>query len=237
MIFTTPPIASDPYNADCGPRRTSMRSTSARTSVEKSNSRPVVEGSLTRMPSIRTRVWRDSPPRMRTVWIWPGPPFWVTVRPGERRRRSPTSRTLDCSISSAVMTVTALPARWIGSSVRLGVTTMSGVLDWENTGVDWTEKARRTAARRLVGRAMETSFRPTGGIWVDHDAGRSPGLRVRAAIRLPDQGLRALKVSGFFGSPLAAYSCGGSSGIEPLRLAPDSRFTPALTGHQRRQRG
>jgi hypothetical protein len=48
------------------------------------------------------------------------------VRPGERRRRSPTSRTLDCSISSAVMTVTALPARWIGSAVRLGVTTMSG---------------------------------------------------------------------------------------------------------------
>ena len=129
-----------------------MRSTSASTMVEKSNSRPVDEGSLTRMPSTSTSVWRTSPPRKDTVWIWPGPPFWVTVTPGDWRRRSATSRALDFAISSAEMTVIALPSRWIGWGVRVAVTTTSGFSCggcWARLGrVASVADARRLAARR-----------------------------------------------------------------------------------------
>ncbi|GLS46170.1 hypothetical protein GCM10007884_41610 [Methylobacterium brachythecii] len=69
------------------------------------------------------------------------------------------------------------------------------------------------------------SGRPAGGIENTGD-GRSPGSRVDAPAAFPDG-------SGGQWQKLAAYSCGGSSGIDILSdLSPHSLFTP-LPGHRR----
>ena len=87
-----------------------MRSILSSEMAEKSNSLLMVVGSLTRTPSTSTSVWPVSPPRRRTVAAAPGPPDWVTVTPGTVRSIWATEVGDDCSISSRVMTETALPA-------------------------------------------------------------------------------------------------------------------------------
>jgi hypothetical protein len=90
-----------------------MRSISVGTRLAKSNSPLAWDGSFTRMPSIRTSVWRDSAPRIRTVVALPGPPASTIDIPGERRSTSVTLLGDSFAISSAVITVIALPARLI----------------------------------------------------------------------------------------------------------------------------
>ena len=91
MICTTPPIASEPYNALCGPRTTSIRSTSPSGTWERSRPPP---NALARMPSTRTSVKSDSPPRGKTEVSVPGPPFRATANPGTERERLGDKRQL-----------------------------------------------------------------------------------------------------------------------------------------------
>jgi hypothetical protein len=118
----------------------------------------------------------------------------------------------------------------MGCGVRVAVTTTSG--DAEDCAKAVVEDANRKAAaeRRRLSVDMETSFRPTGGKFkVARDAGRSPGSRVVASIRLP--GDPALpEASGFDGSPLTAHSCGGSSGIERVKRSHRIPVSPSCEG-------
>ena len=91
-----------------------MRSMLAASRLAKSTAPPVTE--LTRTPSTRIRAWAPEPPRTRTVAILPGPPAWVTSAPGTVRSRSSTATGLRRSISSAAITVTALPTSDAGTS-------------------------------------------------------------------------------------------------------------------------
>ena len=67
-----------------------------------------------------------SVPRIRTAAVEPVPPACVSVSPGTRRRTFAMSFGDSLAISSAVMTVIALPARLIACEVRVAVTTKSG---------------------------------------------------------------------------------------------------------------
>jgi hypothetical protein len=51
----TPPIASDPHSADCGPRTTSIRETRSALSSSNRGALPAA-GSLARMPSMTSSV-------------------------------------------------------------------------------------------------------------------------------------------------------------------------------------
>ena len=55
LTATTPPIASDPHKADCGPRTTSIRETMSALSNSNRGVLPAA-GSLARMPSMNSKV-------------------------------------------------------------------------------------------------------------------------------------------------------------------------------------
>ena len=72
------------------------------------------------MPSISTRVWLASAPRMRN-WVKPPPlPVRVTPTPGILRSASAALRTCCCFSSSPVTTETAVPRSWIGMPPAVG---------------------------------------------------------------------------------------------------------------------
>jgi hypothetical protein len=125
MTLTTPPIASDPYSALCGPFSTSMRSIALGANIAKSKSPLAAVGSLMRMPSIITRVWPVLAPRSRIFVVEPGPPDSVMSSPGTVRKASTSEPGLLVASVSLLTTLTALPVRLIGSGVRSGVTTSS----------------------------------------------------------------------------------------------------------------
>ena len=78
-------MASDPYNALCGPRTTSTRPTP---SVETSPKSKYPPPRLTFTPSIRIRLWSDSPPRVKSDVTPPRLPLWTRVKPGTSRNCS-----------------------------------------------------------------------------------------------------------------------------------------------------
>ena len=84
MTLITPAMASDPYSALCGPRTTSIRSTSCSGTCDKSRPPPKA---LARMPSIITSVKSDSPPRVKSDVTVPGPPFCCSGQAGHRSQR------------------------------------------------------------------------------------------------------------------------------------------------------
>jgi hypothetical protein len=103
------------------------------------------------------------------------------VDPRYLLRMSPTLRAEERSISSAVITEMAEPARWIGWATRLAVTTMSGrgaVCATAAAGESrTTDKA--TAHGRRESAFMRPPLRPTrADVWVAMNAGRSSGSRV-----------------------------------------------------------
>ncbi len=89
-MSTTPPIASDPKRADCAPRSTSTRPTSAVPSVPKSNATCVPDGSETSIPSMRTATFCCGTPRIVRAERVPTGPFARTETPGVRASTSTT---------------------------------------------------------------------------------------------------------------------------------------------------
>jgi len=122
MILITPPTACEPYNVPPPPRKISMRSTFSVVSVLKSKAPSVTL--LTSTPSISTRVWSDSAPRMKTDVVVPREPFCTTSRLGTLRSASATVSACCCRMSSCVMTVTAGETSVSGVSARVAVTTI-----------------------------------------------------------------------------------------------------------------
>ena len=105
----TPPMASEPYSALCGPRSTSTRSIVPGAISAKLKSPAAPLGSLTRMPSISTSVWPVLAPRSITPVVPAGPPACVTVSPGTERSASVREAGLLVASVSPLMTLMALP--------------------------------------------------------------------------------------------------------------------------------
>ena len=136
MICTTPATASPPWRALWGPRTTSMRSTSASGTCDRSRPPPRL---LARTPSTSTRVKSDSPPRRKSeVWA-PGPPVCCTVSPGTERSTWLRPNCWRASRSACPMTVTLSARPDSGWPVWLAVTTTRSSMavsdSWRTTGV------------------------------------------------------------------------------------------------------
>ena len=87
----TPPMASDPHSADCGPRTTSIRD--ARSALRISNRGVSPDaGSLILIPSTNSKVWLASAPRMRTSVSEPAGPDVATAADGVSRSRAADQR-------------------------------------------------------------------------------------------------------------------------------------------------
>jgi len=228
----TPPSASDPHKADCGPRISSSRPRLA--AVKVSNRASLLAArSLKAMPSMKTRVWLASAPRMRTCACVPAPPDCATATPGARRMRSIASVVPRTSIASASNVVMEAGASCSGTGVRAAVTTMSascGAGAGAGTGAIWTAAAMMVVSNEKSSWRPSVSSRrsrtrdapaPRACGWsrpgADDGEGRSPGLRV-AALPPPSR-TRAGPVA--LGGRLAAHSCGHSAGVAPASL-----FTP-----------
>ncbi len=78
---TTPPTASDPHKADCGPRTTSIRLARSALSSSNRGSLPAA-GSLARMPSTNSKLWLASAPRILSWVCEPAGPLVETAAEG-----------------------------------------------------------------------------------------------------------------------------------------------------------
>ena len=119
--WITPPIASEPYRLERGPRTISMRSISS-TGRSCNAVRPEV-AEPTRTPSIRNRVWSDSAPRMNSVVSLPRPPWLTSEMPARPRSSSGSERAWLRSICSRSITSTAASESSTVIAVRVPVTT------------------------------------------------------------------------------------------------------------------
>ncbi|VVT12694.1 hypothetical protein SPHINGO391_430058 [Sphingomonas aurantiaca] len=207
MMLTTPPIAWLPQGTELGPRSTSIRSTELASRLPKSKPPPVEAGSLTRTPSITTKVWSDSAPRIRTPVSAPSVPLRVTVTPGVVASRSDTTTVCRRSISARSITVTAWPISLAGCATRVAVKTTSAasaagsvwasadaaiaaalrrrrnfvmghVLAEPPTTIRGPADVSRSRTPLRWGTRPHRSTRPRSGSTV---TGRSPGFRVVAA--------------------------------------------------------
>ncbi len=94
MMLITPPIASEPYSEDMGPRTTSMRSMADSGGVQPPST-PVeselvrVSREFWRLPSMRISVYFGPMPRRLMSWRSPPP---VTMTPGTSTSASFRSR-------------------------------------------------------------------------------------------------------------------------------------------------
>ena len=75
---------------------------------------------------MKTLVWFELAPRMKTEVVPPGPPVWMTLRPGTSCSASGNVRSCLRSISSLGMTVMLLPTSLSGVGSRVGVVTSTG---------------------------------------------------------------------------------------------------------------
>ncbi|MNE26357.1 hypothetical protein D3C80_1197190 [compost metagenome] len=94
MMLITPPMASEPYSDDIGPRTTSIRSIASSGGIQPcSIPAPSLFGRVAReswrLPSTSIRVYLEAMPRM-LMSLELAPP--VTTTPGTSRRASVTSR-------------------------------------------------------------------------------------------------------------------------------------------------
>ena len=94
MMLITPPIASEPYSEDIGPRTTSMRSMADSGGVQPPSTPEEselvrVSREFWRLPSIRISVYLAPMPRRLMSWR-SAPP--VTTTPGTSTSASVTSR-------------------------------------------------------------------------------------------------------------------------------------------------
>lgn len=102
-IWITPPMASEPYRLERGPRTISMRSTCSIGMSWKAVVPSVAEPTLT--PSTMTSTWSASVPRRNTEVVLPRPPLLAIETPAAPRIKSCTERACRRSISGRVMTV------------------------------------------------------------------------------------------------------------------------------------
>ena len=119
MMFTTPPMASEPYSTDAGPLMTSMRSMRE---ASMSMGEPDMDlCSEIFCPSMSTSVRKASSPRME-MRFRPCEPSFCTCTPGTSSSSSPTVRAPDLRTSSAVITVTLMGTCCSSFSTRVAVT-------------------------------------------------------------------------------------------------------------------
>jgi hypothetical protein len=107
--------------AAAGPRSNSMRSTCSTGSI--SHIAPPVACESTRTPSMKTAVWRDSPPRTKTPVTVPGPPLRENSTPGKRASKSATQLAPLRSMASRSSTDISASTCESGSGLRVAVTT------------------------------------------------------------------------------------------------------------------
>ena len=128
-IWITPPIAPEPYNADAGPRTTSIRSIAD--SGRCSTSPPPLSGLSMRMPSTSTIDCELRVPRTNSPDTEPAPPVCEISMPPALRSSSGSAAAPASRITCASITVMSASARSIVVSVRVAVTT-TGFIDWED---------------------------------------------------------------------------------------------------------
>ncbi len=142
--FTTPATASEPYNAEYGPRTISTCSTPA---VEnRPQSYPEKYGFEIAIPFQRTSVCVELDPRVNSDVALPGEPVRLTTRPGTSRSTAATSAAARHSISSRVTTVAAAGVESTASGNADAVTTISCEMRgfcWECAGVARTSGTRQ----------------------------------------------------------------------------------------------
>src|SRR3569833_2620484 len=159
MMLITPPMASEPYNAPCGPRSTSTWAMSPARSLEMSAAPLGVEGSASSIPSHSTLVWLALVPR-RKIELWPpAPPAWVTDRPGTSRSTSVSERSWRASISGAVITVTLLASWLSGVGIRVALTTTVSPRPCAHAGAANAIRAAEERKRRFIKRLLAREAR------------------------------------------------------------------------------
>lgn len=126
-MFTTPPIASEPYTAERGPRTYSIRCTREIGNWLRSDD-PVTPAWLRRIPSTRIRTWLELVPRIKREESCPIPPLCAVSTPGRRRITSSTEVDCQRSISARVTTEVAARIVFSGCSKRFAVTTNESAL-------------------------------------------------------------------------------------------------------------
>ena len=152
-IWITPPMASEPYRLERGPRTISTRSISE---IGRSwnETRPEV-AEPTRTPSISTSTWSDSLPRTNIVVSLPSPPWLAMLMPARPRSRSASDVAWARRISSRVMISTGASAASAVTAVRVAVTMMSSSSSPASTLAAKAMPGSRAAMARLSGRIRD----------------------------------------------------------------------------------
>ncbi len=125
ITCTTPPMASAPYSALCGPGTNSMRSMLP-TSISARSTPP--PNAFMRTPSTSTSVKSDSPPRGNIDVSAPRPPLRFTVSPGTVRSASPKLSTWRSRSCADVITVTLPITFSSGVSICAAETTIDSAM-------------------------------------------------------------------------------------------------------------
>src|SRR5690625_1793636 len=145
----TPPMASEPYRLERGPRTISMRSTWS-TGICAHGASPAPTDPM-RTPSTSTNVCAELVPRKNNDVCWPRPPELARLTPGKPDNTSSNDCGCSRSISPRVTTVTAARVSLAGCAVRVAVTT-TGPSDDACKGAGaaaraWEEIAATSAAQ------------------------------------------------------------------------------------------
>ncbi|MNO89040.1 hypothetical protein D3C76_805110 [compost metagenome] len=126
-MLITPPIASEPYSAERGPRMYSIR-WMREVGIWLRSATLLIPALFSGIPSISTRTWRDSVPRIKVEALAPMPPLWAISTPGKRCITSTTLFACQRSISSRVTTDVGARTVFAGCSKRFAVTTNESAL-------------------------------------------------------------------------------------------------------------
>src|SRR5690348_642326 len=153
-IWITPPIASEPYRLENGPRTISMRWIWS-TGMSWIAVRPAL-AEPTRIPSTSTSTWSPSVPRRNSEDCLPGPPLLLIAMPGVTFSRSCSDDGCNRSIWLRVITVTGTSvASWV-CAVRVAVTTICGrVVVWPSASDVMETQASATSNARPYKRAWK----------------------------------------------------------------------------------
>src|SRR5690606_11168668 len=149
-IWITPPIASEPYRLERGPRTISMRSIWSTGRSWNAASPALTEP--TRTPSTSTSTWSASAPRINTLLSLPGPPWLPMSMPARPRSRSVRLRAWLRTISSWSMTWAGNRLSARATPVRVAVTTTSSrsvAAAPSATASDGADRMPATASARI----------------------------------------------------------------------------------------
>ncbi len=151
--FTTPPIASVPYNTDAGPRTTSTRCTAFRSTIAGSSPKSACRRALfKRSPSSSSRMrWPRWPRIVGRVWFVPTP---FTSRPGSVLSRSAAVLGVVSRTSAESSTATGAAVAKTSFGERVTVTLMGEMtngLTVSGTAVVSRRWSRSCASRPAAG--------------------------------------------------------------------------------------